>query len=389
MDERSRIRVLIVTKNFPPYVGGMERLNWHVADELAATMEVRLIGPTGAAAVAPKSVDVREVPIKPLPLFLLAALMRSLRSAITWKPQVVVGGSGLVAPIVWLAARMARARSMLYLHGLDITVPRRLYRMLWLPFMRRVDAIVTNSRSTAQLAEDAGIDATRIGVIHPGVLLPDADSGASDGQIRANVSMGDGPILLSVGRLTKRKGIIPFVGNILPSIAKEYPDVIFAIVGEAPMHSLYAQTQSREAIQNAADAADVGRCVRFLGKVSEQQLIDLYRIADAHVFPVQDLPGDTEGFGMVAIEAAAYGLPTVAFAVGGVADAVADGDSGYLVESNDEQQFAARVLEILSDTQGRSARRARAQAFSKRFSWHNFGAALRDRIERLSDNASR
>jgi phosphatidyl-myo-inositol dimannoside synthase len=390
MDDPPRIRVLIVTKNFPPYVGGMERLNWHMADELATTMDVRMVGPDGAAAVAPKLVAVREAPIKPLPVFLLMAFLRSLRSAFAWRPQVVIGGSGLVAPIVWLVSRVGRARSMLYLHGLDITVPHRLYQALWLPFIRRVDVIVVNSRSTAQLARNAGIDERRIVVIHPGVALPHADTGfASDRQVTATESIGDGPILLSVGRLTQRKGIVPFVSDILGSIAEAYPNIVFAIVGEAPLHSLHAQTQSRETIQDAADKAGVGKRVRFLGKVSEQRLIDLYRIADVLVFPVQDLPGDTEGFGMVAIEAAAYGLPTVAFAVGGVVDAVADGDSGYLVESHDDKQFAARVLEILRDAQGRAIRRARAQAFAQRFSWGNFGTLVRDRIQKLCADADR
>ena len=96
------------------------------------------------------------------------------------------------------------------------------------------------------------------------------------------------------------------------------------------------------------------------------------------MFPVRDMPGDVEGFGMVAIEAAAHGLPTVAFDVGGVADAVADGVSGRLVRSGDEEAFAAAVLAELA--QAGTGRRERARAFATSFSWERFGREVADAV---------
>ncbi|HET6587310.1 MAG TPA: hypothetical protein VFG67_06005 [Oleiagrimonas sp.] len=57
-------RILLITRNLPPLVGGMERLNWHMAEELAKVAEVRIIGPAGSAALAPPGVVVREAPLK-------------------------------------------------------------------------------------------------------------------------------------------------------------------------------------------------------------------------------------------------------------------------------------------------------------------------------------
>jgi phosphatidylinositol alpha-1,6-mannosyltransferase len=114
MPDVPRKRVLIITRNLPPLVGGMERLNWHMAEGLSSRMDVRVIGPKGAAALAPTGVVVEEVSLYPLPRFLLESAMRALQLARRWRPDFVLAGSGLTAPLAWLAAsgwKTARSRS--------------------------------------------------------------------------------------------------------------------------------------------------------------------------------------------------------------------------------------------------------------------------------------
>ena len=69
-------RILHITRNLPPLVGGMERLNWHIADELSRYAQVQLIGPEGSSALRPTAVQVTEVPLRPLPRY--AQLPRDL-----------------------------------------------------------------------------------------------------------------------------------------------------------------------------------------------------------------------------------------------------------------------------------------------------------------------
>ena len=97
--------LLLITRNFPPLWGGMERLNWHLADELAKHHAVHVIAPQGAAAKAPSGVAVTEVPLRPLWRFLLAAAHAARREARRLQPDVVLAGSGLTAPLALLAAR--------------------------------------------------------------------------------------------------------------------------------------------------------------------------------------------------------------------------------------------------------------------------------------------
>lgn len=372
-------RILIVTRNLPPLVGGMERLNWHMGQELAKMGEVCFVAPSGAAAEAPAGVRVNEVALNPLPRFLLTAQWSAWRTARRWRPDIVIAGSGLTAPAAWLAARSCGAMSAAYVHGLDMAIRHPVYRALWLPALRRMDRIIANSRATRELAMEAGVGKSRIRIVHPGVDLATDPPGASAiAAFRENYVQGAGPVLLSVGRLTRRKGLREFVTNVLPRIVSKRPDTVLLVIGDSPHRALRADPQTRESIQDAAQAAGVGKHIRFLGVITDRsKLATAYRAADVHVFPVQQIAGDPEGFGMVAIEAAAEGLPTVAYATGGIIDAVAEGRSGHLVPPGDSSRFAQAVLAVLDDP----AMRASSAEFARRFAWPEFGRSMHDALE--------
>lgn len=386
MPDIRRPRILLVTRNLPPLVGGMERLNWHMAEELAKHADVRVIGPAGSAAMAPTGVLVDEVPLKPLWKFLLHAPWRAWRAAHAWRPDVVLAGSGLTAPAAWFAARMSGARTAAYVHGLDLAVRHPGYRALWWPALRRMDRVIANSRATAALARVVGVQPDRIGIVPPGVDLPvepaatDAAHSTTDGSavsdFRERHQLGHRPLLLSVGRLSTRKGLREFVTLALPGIVEAYPGALLLVVGDAPKDALHAQAQTPESIRLAAEQVGVARHLRFLGTITDyQELGAIYRAADVHVFPVREIAGDPEGFGMVAVEAAAHGLPTVAFATGGVVDAVVEGRSGLLVPPGDYPAFALAVQDALAK---REALRKPCEVFAARFAWPEFGAGVRE-----------
>ena len=374
MTDTRRPRILIITRNLPPLIGGMERLNWHMAGELSQRAAVRIIAPQGSAACAPPGVEVIEIPLHPLWKFLVHAQWRGLREARHWRPEVVLACSGLTALPALIAARTSGARAIAYVHGLDLTVPHIVYRKLWLPALHHMDRVIANSRATAELAERAGVKPARLGIVHPGVEipqnLPDARAVA---RFRAEHGLAEQPLLISVGRLSARKGLREFVADALPQIVAKYPRLVLLIAGDAPSDALHAQAQTPESIRAAAEQAGVADNVRFLGSLTDAELAAAYCAANVHVFPVREIAGDMEGFGMVAIEAAAHGLPTVAFATGGVVDAVADGQSGHLVPSGDYRAFAKTVLQTLVD---RDALRAGCITFAQRFAWPNFGTQI-------------
>jgi len=115
--------------------------------------------------------------------------------------------------------------------------------------------------------------------------------------------------------------------------------------------------------------------IRFLGPVSDEVLTQAYAAARLLVFPVMESAHDVEGFGMVAIEAAAHGVPTVAFAAGGVTDAVAPGISGELVPPGDYRGIAEAILRNVS-VEPSVETRDQCRKFAAAFSWERYGEKL-------------
>jgi len=410
MPDPQRLRILLVTRNLPPLVGGMERLNWHMADELSKVMDVRVIGPSASAAMVPAGVAVREARLQPLWRFLLQARAMARRAARTWKPDIVLAGSGLTAPIARSAARLCGAKTCVYVHGLDVAVRHPVYRAIWLRAIRSADRVIANSHATAELCRSVGINPARIAIVHPGVDLPaevadqveqaseppsgrkpgsnvfapDSDALGRASQFRQMHRLGDRPLLLSVGRLSTRKGLREFVSQALPRIVAARPDALLLVVGDAPRQALHAEAQTPESIRAAAEAAGVDGHLLFLGTITDYaELGTIYRASDVHVFPVRQIPGDPEGFGMVAVEAAAHGLPSVAFATGGVIDAVAEGQSGHLVVVGDYRAFADAILHTLVE---RKALRGFCVQFARQFAWPIFGHGVIDVLRGLNQD---
>ena len=366
--------VLLTTRNLPPLQGGMERLNAHLAQALGAEFTLYLCGPNGVDGAALDAKRSIAAPNLGLAGFLLTNFLATLWMAVRHRPQLILAGSGLTAPAAWCAARLCGARSAAYLHGLDIVVDNALYRRLWLPFIRRLDACLANSRSTAQHAESAGVIKDRITILAPGVEWPPR-SGLDADTFRKRHALGDGPLLLSLGRLTARKGLAEFIDRVLPPLRVSAPDLQLIIIGREPAEALKHGQGERARIEAAAARHGLQTAGRLLGGLSDDEVVGAMLASRALVFPVLDLPGDSEGFGMVAVESAAQGLPTVAFRVGGVGDAVADGVSGDLLAPADYpglHQALRRRLGQAADPQTRTA----CQQFAARFAWSEFGGRL-------------
>lgn len=366
---------LLVTRNLPPLRGGMERLNLHLARALHQVGPLAVCGPDGCGAHLPPDTRVAEVPHRLLPWFLARALAATTRLAWQRRPRLVLAGSGLTAPLAWLAARMRGARFVVYAHGLDLVAPSLVYQCLWLPFIRRADLILCNSANTRRLAVERGVSEEKTAILHPGTTLPAEDEGARH-RFRSRHGLGEGPLMLSVGRLTPRKGLVEFVRQALPAIVARHPDARLLVIGDDARDAVHAErTSERARILRAADEVGLAHVLQLLPPCDDADLSEAYQSADAHVFPVRAVPGDVEGFGMVAIEAAAHGLPTVAFDVGGVDDAVVSGRSGDIVPAGDYVRFAAAIDGALARA-GEPALRDACRDAARAFGWNAFDERL-------------
>jgi len=372
----SRQRILVVTRNFPPLTGGMERLNQQAFLALKEEFDVALCGPRGCVDHANGAIC-DEFTASPAWRYIFSSLFSALKMAILFKPTMIYAGSGLAVHAAALAGCITRAPVVTYLHGLDIIAPNRIYQACFLPIIRRSDAFIVNSNNTARLAILAGIPKNRISIIHPGVTFPDtANCDALSIAFRKAKDLENRPLLLSAGRLTARKGLVEFIERCMPTIAQRFPSTCLVIIGEAPAEALGdIRGNIVKDIRAAISKHGLDQHVRLLGKVTDEDLSSAYYAADLFVFPVKDIPGDVEGFGMVAIEAAAHGLPTVGFAVGGIPDAVAEGVSGNLATSGDYEHLTKIICHYLAVPNTARSDNCRQHAAS--FSWAQFGLKLR------------
>jgi phosphatidylinositol alpha-1,6-mannosyltransferase len=153
-----------------------------------------------------------------------------------------------------------------------------------------------------------------------------------------------------------------------------YPDALLAIAGSAPVNSLSESDDEGTAIEQAVRVSGMEEHVLLCGHLPEDLMWSAYREADVFVFPCLETHGDVEGFGMVALEAAAAGLPTAGFRAGGLPDAVVDGATGLLVDQGRYDLLTEAIASILSSGKARYADRCRAHASA--LDWTRYGEAL-------------
>ena len=370
----SKKKILIVTRNLPPLIGGMERLNWHIADELSKNHKIIVISHSKAKFEAPPDTSFYGVRLNPLPLFLLLAFMTTFWVCLRQRPDILFAGSGLTAPIATFWAKFFRKKSIVYIHGLDIGTNNKLYNLLWIPFIRSSDQIIANSSPTYDICLKKGVNEKNLSIIHPGVSFPPQPRNEQlIQQLKSQYDLQDKKILISVGRLTERKGLNEFIDLSFSKIVKAIPNTVLVVIGDTPNQSLNKNLQSKELILSTVKKHNINNNIIFTGNISDDDVLSsFYYLADLHIFPVRHIPDDPEGFGMVAIEAAAHGLPTVAFATGGVVDAVKQNESGWLVEKNNYEALARQTIIALEQPKNIE----QCQHFVGQFEWCVFGKKI-------------
>ena len=368
---KSNDTILIITRNLPPLVGGMERLNWHIADELSKDHQIIVISHSKAKFEAPPQTSFYGVRLNPLPLFLLLTFITTFWVCLRQRPDILFAGSGLTAPIAVFWAKIFRKKSIVYIHGLDIGTDHLFYNWLWIPFIRSSDKIIANSSRTYDICISKGISIRKLSIIHPGVSYPPKPKNDQLIQQLINQYQLQGKqVLISVGRLTNRKGLNEFIDLSFPEIAKQVPNTILIVIGDAPKQSLNKDLQSKELILSTAKRHKIEHQLIFTGNINDDEILSsFYYLADLHVFPVKHIPTDPEGFGMVSIEAAAHGTPTVAFATGGIIDAVQHQETGFLIENQDYEKLTKTIVNYLKNKDFIDQQKCKYHA--EQFAWYN------------------
>ena len=341
---------LLVTNDYPPKVGGIQSYLWEYWRRFPpGRTSVLTIDQAGARefdAAAPHAIE-RERARMLLPTRGLVARVRQLArergaSLVVLDPALPVG---LVGPKLGLPYAVV-------LHGAEVTVAARL--PVTSQLLRRVlvgaDLVIAAGGYPADEARRlAGEDLPEVAIAPPGVDVRRFHPLAAEeiSLVRRRFGLPEaGRLVVSVSRLVPRKGMDVLI-EASASLAAERPDLVVAIAGAG-----------RDARRLASLARRLDAPVRFLGRVSDEDLPGLVGAADVAAVLCRTRWGglEQEGFGIVFLEAAAAGVPQVAGRSGGSHDAVVDGVTGLVVDRPGDVAVATKALAELLDDEGRRLR---------------------------------
>jgi len=326
----------------------MEMMLYQLVQHLTPYAEVHVVGP-----YAGSSGEGADNVIRPrrdgLIQFVLYGLFSGVRLLREDSYDVILAGSALVIPIAHILGLLFKLPVVANVYGLDLIYPHPVYQWMLRIFLPRCHHIVAISHTSMEAAVERGVSRDRVSIIHPGVefsafaVVPKLDA------VRRAYDLDNRLVLLSAGRLARRKGVLEFVRYSLPSIVEKHPNVIFLVVGGNPVLSLTHKEDIRSRIQSEVMELGLDENVRLLGWVERQELLNLYHACDIFVLPAIEIKRDVEGFGIVLIEANAAGKPVVSTRLGGIPDAVEDGKSGVLVEAGTWDELASTIIDLLSN----------------------------------------
>jgi phosphatidylinositol alpha-1,6-mannosyltransferase len=322
------MKILFITRKYPPSTGGMELFAYDLSNALAAKTQLRLVKWSGTGRI-------RAVLIA-LPYLGVKATAALLKGSV----DIIHVQDGVLAPLGYLLARLFRKPFTINIHGLEATYQNRLFKAIVPWTVRRAALVFCISRAAATEVEKLGVDKSKIKVIPLAVTDKLYGKSSRDELLKRLDLPDDSQILLTVGRLVKRKGVAWFVNNVTPGLAERYPKLVYLVVGEGA---------ERPAIETAVTSHNLETHVKLLGKVNDDLYESAYNGADVFVMPNINIPGDMEGFGLVLLEASLCALPVVAADTEGIKDAVTNGKNGILVPVLDTETFQAEISRFLDD----------------------------------------
>jgi glycosyltransferase involved in cell wall biosynthesis len=342
------LKILFCNYEYPPLGGGGGVVMRALARELARRHEVTVL--TSQALDLERESDDGGVRVLRVPVFFRKELaVANFPSMLAYLPSGILRGVGLrhcsfdvinthfvvpTGPVGAVLARMYGVPNVLSVHGGDLYDPSKKsspHRHAWLrgPIRRMLysaDAVVGQSRDTLRrVREIYGVDRPTE-LIPLGIDRPSTVTGATRAQFGIPA---DAFVLVTIGRLVARKSSAQLV-EALAQLGR--PKAHLILVGDGP---------DAPEVRRAAEAAGIGDRVHLLGYVTEEQKSMALSIADVFVSSSQH-----EGFGLVFLEAMAFGLPVVCYDRGGQTDFLQTPDTGYVIKLNDLAAFTRALADL-------------------------------------------
>lgn len=319
-----KLRILFISRAYPPIVGGIENHNYELSIWLAKCVDVKIIANRHGKIF--------------LPFFLPFATLRAL--LLMRKYDILLLGDGVLGCVGWGVKLFHRRPVVCLLHGLDLTFRNVIYQNFWVKkFLPKLDKFICVGNETVRVAKSKGLSENKLIFIPSGVDTDKNLSSCSRSDLEKvfGRDLKGKKVILTSGRLIKRKGVEWFIQNVLPKLSE---NILYVVAGDGPNLK-----NIRIAIRNTQTD---GRVI-LLGYVADEIRNMLFGTVDLFIQPNIEVEGDMEGFGISVIEASSCRLPVVASRLEGLQDAIKDSYNGFLVTPGNPQKFADKIMELLSD----------------------------------------
>jgi phosphatidylinositol alpha-1,6-mannosyltransferase len=382
----SPVRVLVVTNDFPPRVGGIQTYLHELYARLDPSSVVVLAPaqPGDAAFDRAQPFEVVRWPGRiywPTP-----ELARRVRD-LAWARRVDALAFGAVLPMN-LVAEGLDLPLVVHTHGFEVAwahlpVLRQLLRRI----ARRAALVTAVSEYTRRhigralrgLA-DGGVGRPRIGprveLLRTGVDLDRFHPAVDGAEVRKRYGLGGAPVVVHASRLVRRKGQDTLL-RALPLVRREVPDARALVVGAGPDAARLRRLARELGLEGA---------VRFAGEVDAASLPEHYAAGDVFAMPCRSRWAglEVEGLGLVYLEAQACARPAVAGDSGGAPEAVVPGETGYVVPGRDHRALARCLAGLLGDPERARAMGRAGRAFVEaHHRWDDVAARYRAMLDRL------
>jgi glycosyltransferase involved in cell wall biosynthesis len=352
-------KILFISRAYPPIVGGIENQNYELSVWLPKITEMKTIANTKGKKV--------------LPFFLPWATLRMLFLMPSY--DVLFLGDGVLSIVGWISKLFYKKPVISVIHGLDLTYKSSFYQKVWVNiFIKKLDKFIAVGNETVKVAIEKGISPEKVVFVPNGI---DINKYYREGFTRADLekalgeSLENKKVILTSGRLAKRKGVAWFCENVMPKLSE---NVIYVVAGSGP---------DKENIEATIKKSNLEKRVKMLGYVSDEVRDTLFNTADIFVQPNIKVPGDMEGFGISVIEAVSCKLPLIASRLEGLKDAIKDNQNGFLIEPYDSDGYAKKINELLADDNFRHEFGEKARQFViNNYTWDRISRLYLEEIEK-------
>ena len=347
---------LIITRSFPPEIGGMQNLMWGLTCSLAKYNLVKVFADfheqhkehDSKVSFSIERIGGIKILRKYRKSYLINEFIKDSKNieciiADHWKSLELI---------------QSNKKKICLIHSKEInhTKGSRLNNRV-LNVLNKVDHIVSNSKYTKNLAIEIGVSADKITVINPGVF-PAKKIEKTTLKEAEKLFNNKNPRLITVSRFDKRKNHEKIV-MALRNLKQIYPNIIYICVGYG---------EEEENIKKLVNELDLKEQVLFLKNIEQDLKNALVAQSNVFVMPSIIYKKSVEGFGIAYVEAAQYGTPSIGGKDGGASDAIKDKETGIICDGNNLEEIYSSIDLVLKNNSYKELGE-KAKEYSTKFEW--------------------